>query len=126
MAQTLRLRVITPERVLLSVDEAAKVRLRLADRAWLSVYPYHAPLVAETLPGVLQYETETEAGEMRLGAGILRILGNEVTVLTRGQLGRTRETELTEEDRRYDRLMRQLMSSLGAQSTEDGAAAERD
>jgi F0F1-type ATP synthase epsilon subunit len=111
--------------VLLSIDDALKVRVRLADKAWISIYPYHAPLLAEIMPGALQYETESEAGEIELGAGILRVSDNEVKVLTRGELRGAREAMPGEEEQRFDRLTRQLMLSLGAQPQSEAPSGEK-
>ncbi len=127
MASEIIFAVLTPERSLLRVEDAVKVRLRLVDEAWLSIYPDHAPLIAEILPGPVQYETAIEAGELELAGGILQVADNRVTVLTRG-LRRdvpdmeegTRPTPV--EDARFDRLARELMLSLDAQP--DAAVAE--
>ncbi len=81
---TLHLTVLTPEQLVLHVDAAQKVRLKLVDQAWLSIYPYHESLVAEILPGPLQYDTEIETGEIMVGSGILQVDGDEVVVLTSG------------------------------------------
>ncbi len=117
MAQTLHLVVLTPERVLLSVEAALKVRVRLADGAWLSIYPRHAPLVAEMPSGPLQYETDLESGELPLEDGILRVRDNEVVVLTSGPASK-QEMAPAEPEVQYDRLARRLMQALGA-SAED-------
>ena len=132
MAASLHLSVITPDRVLLQVEGARRVRLRLSDQAWLSVYPYHAPLLAEVLPGPLQYDTELETGEIQIGAAILYVAENVVTVLTSGQ----REEPDAEaspvavaEAQRFDRLARELMAALQAQvdaeSTQEHTGVEQ-
>jgi F0F1-type ATP synthase epsilon subunit len=117
LAGLLRLSVITPDQVLLQVDEATRVRLRLADLAWLSIYPNHAPLVAEVLPGPVQYDTELEAGEIELGSAILYVDSNVVTILTSGHRERTdvEGAGQTGEALRFDRLAREVMLALRAQ-----------
>ena len=124
MAQTVHLVVLTPERVLLSVEAALKVRVRLADGAWLSIYPRHAPLVAEMPSGPLQYETDLESGELPLEDGILRVQDNEVVVLTSGLASR-QEMALAETEVQYDRLARRLMQALGS-SAEDVEAVRQE
>jgi F0F1-type ATP synthase epsilon subunit len=117
LAAYLRLSVITPEQVVLEVDGARRVRMRLADEAWLSVYPNHAPLVAEVLPGPLQYDTELETGELHVGSSIVYVDSNVVTVLTSGQR-EDRDVQAVPEsaqDQRFDRLARELMQALEAQ-----------
>jgi len=118
---SLRLTVLTPDRVLLAVDSATKVRMKLADDVWLSVYPNHAPLIAEVLPGPVQYDTDAESGELLIAEGILQVTEGQVTVLTSGHQRGTRgpEAHLPEthvaSDQQFDRLARELLMSLQAQ-----------
>ncbi|MGC9349234.1 MAG: hypothetical protein ACP5JG_13925 [Anaerolineae bacterium] len=109
---TLSLRVLTPSRVLLEVEDVDKVRIRLADGAWLSIYPYHAPLIAETLSGELTYVAGDETHDVCLADGILRVVGdNTVEILTHGHAEGGREPVEGE----FDRLARQLMLTLNAE-----------
>ncbi len=127
MSTSLRLTIMTPDRVLLAVDSATKVRMKLADDAWLSVYPDHAPLIAEVLPGPVQYDTDAESGELSIAEGIVQVTEGQVTVLTSGH---QRETDAPEtraaSDQQFDRLAEQLLMSLQAQpnSAVDDASAE--
>ena len=116
---TLHLTVLTPEQLVLHVDAAQKVRLKLVDQAWLSIYPYHESLVAEILPGPLQYDTEIETGEIMIGSGILQVDGDEVVVLTSGLQRDDRLSatgDLGGEDLRFDRLAEQLTADLNARA----------
>lgn len=124
MTDLLHLSVIAPDRVLLDVRAARRVRLKLADQAWLSVYPNHAPLLAEVLPGPLQYETEGETGELQIGSAILYVDSNEVTVLASGQRdGRDLvTTKDAAEGMRFDRLAGELMAALRARTVASGQA----
>ncbi len=127
MGTSLRLTVLTPDRVLLLVDSATKVRMKLADDAWLSVYPGHAPLIAELLPGPVQYDTDAESGELSIAEGIVQVTEGQVTVLTSGYQRETRPPETrAASDQQFDRLARQLLMSLEAQSHSevDDASAE--
>ncbi|MGC9521732.1 MAG: hypothetical protein ACP5HG_07600 [Anaerolineae bacterium] len=134
MASEITLTVLTAERSLLRVEDAMKVRLRLIDEAWLSIYPGHAPLIAEILPGPVQYETAIEAGELELAGGILQVADNRVTVLTRGLRRDVRDGKrvghpASAEDARFDRLARELMLALEAQPAvgqEAASAAEEE
>jgi len=114
LSPTLELTVLTPEKTLLHVDSAQRVRVKLADGAWLSIYPKHAALLAEVLPGPLQYDTEMEVGEIALRAGILQIRGHQVVVMTSGVLTPDRDDhpENLSEAQRFERLARQLEESL--------------
>lgn len=125
MANGLHLKVVTPERTLLDVPLARKVRVKLEDGAWLSIYAHHAPLVARLLPGPLHYEVAAEAakagvsaGEIVVPGGLLRVTGDEVVVLTHGALASeaAASDEVQEDARAFDRLARQLMISLGAKA----------
>ena len=109
---TLSLRVLTPSQTLLEVEDVRKVRVRLVDRAWLSIYPHHAPLIAETLPGRLAYVTEDEAHEVPVAGGVLRVFSdNTVEILVRGHV----EHEPPATDEAFARLAKQLMLTLNAE-----------
>jgi F0F1-type ATP synthase epsilon subunit len=82
LTQTLRLTILTPEKVILQADAVRKVRLRLADGAWLSVYPRHAPLIAEVAPGVILYDAAEGNGAVSVGSGFLQVEPDCVLVLT--------------------------------------------
>ncbi len=125
MGTSLRLTVMPPDRVLLAVDSTTKVRMKLADDAWLSVYPGHAPLIAELLPGPVQYDTDAESGELSIAEGIVQVTEGQVTVLTSGYQRETRPPETrAASDQQFDRLARELMMSLEAQSHSEVADAE--
>jgi F0F1-type ATP synthase epsilon subunit len=102
---------------LLQVDRVTKVRLRLADHAWISIYRNHAPLLAETAAGPVQYETGAEAGELDVGPGILWVSENRVEVLTSGlSVSEPAGDQPAEEDQTFQRLARQLLASLTQES----------
>lgn len=121
----LHLTILTPDRTLLDVGDASRVRARLVDDALLSVYPGHAPLIAETLPGPVEYDTETGYGQLNVAEGILQVTADGVTVLTSGLERGDAPVERPEGDRRFDRLARQLMMGLQAppQPGADGEVA---
>jgi len=126
MAALLRLIVLTPDRTLLDVTEATKVRVRLADDALLSIYPGHAPLIAETLPGPVAYDTVAGYGQLAIAEGILQVAAGEVTVLTSGLQREEPPLTTVEGDQRFDRLAKQLLMGLQAQpqtaADEDGTS----
>jgi F0F1-type ATP synthase epsilon subunit len=127
VSTSLRLTVLTPDRVLLAVDSTTKVRMKLADDAWLSVYPGHAPLIAEVLPGPVQYDTDAESGELSIAEGIVQVTEGQVTVLTSGH---QRETQAAEthaaSDQQFDRLAEELLMSLQSQPHIEADAASGD
>ena len=76
----MRLEVLTPERSVLVVEAVQKVRLKLGDGGWLSIYPRHAPLIAETLGGALHYVTADGEQVRELPAGLLHVTPAQVTI----------------------------------------------
>jgi F0F1-type ATP synthase epsilon subunit len=116
----LRLVVLTPERTLLDVADVRKVRVLLADEAWLSVYPGHAPLLAETVAGSVAYVTDAGEDDIDLAEGIVRIEGGVVTLFTGGLAGAADMLHADAEDDalEFDRLAQVLMVTLGAHTGE--------
>jgi F0F1-type ATP synthase epsilon subunit len=126
MPDLLRLSVLTPGKTLLDVANVSKVRLKLVDGGWLSIYPHHAPLLAETQAGAVTYITEVGDGtetvsSLTLSESILQVAESGVTLFTGGEL--TASTAMMgEEDGEdavhFDRLARVLMLSLQAMPAE--------
>lgn len=121
MADLLRFVVLTPEKSLLDVGGVHKVRILLADGAWLSVYPGHAPLLAEMVAGPVSYVTDSGTEETALTEGIVRIDDGTVTIFTGGLIGSSSAMDIepandVEEVMEFDRLAQVLMVSLDAHS----------
>jgi F0F1-type ATP synthase epsilon subunit len=117
MHNGLRLTVLTPAKTLLDVAGVDRVRLRLSDGAWISVYPRHASLVAETVAGPLQYRTADGEKAIDLAAGILEIAGDVVTVFAGGSASPDAlEADASEDAVRFDRLTQTLLTTLQAQA----------
>lgn len=119
MPDLLRFSVLTPGKTLLDVDNVSKVRLKLADGGWLSIYPHHAPLLGETLAGPVTYTTEVGDETLSLSESILQVAQNDVLLFTGGELAAS--AAMAEEDAadaasdaHFDRLARVLMLSLQA------------
>lgn len=74
-----RLRVITPEQVVFD-DRVDSVQIPLED-GLLGVWPEHAPLVAATGQGELEYRVQGETHRLPVGAGVLRIDGTHCVVM---------------------------------------------
>jgi F-type H+-transporting ATPase subunit epsilon len=113
----MRLTVLTPARKLLDVEGVAWVQAQLADGGPIGIYPGHAPLLAETVAAPLRYADRSGEHALDLGAGILRVSGGGVTVLAGGvePAGVSEPIEVSEDDRRFDRLARELLTTLSAQ-----------
>jgi len=109
----LRLTVLTLAETLLDVEEVAWVRARLADGGGISIYPGHAPLLAETVTAPLRYANGSGEHVLELEAGILQVDRDGVTIFTSG-LTQTSTSELSE-DKCFDRLARTLLTAVPAQ-----------
>ena len=117
MSTLLRLTVLTPDEVLLSLDSATKVRMWLAD----------APLIAEVPPGPVQYDAAAGSGELLILGGILQVTEDQVTVLTSGHQRGTRAPETNAApDEQFDRLARRLLMSLQAQPNSEADRVSAD
>lgn len=126
MPDLLRFNVLTPGKALLDVANVGKVRLKLADHAWLSIYPRHAPLLAETLAGPVTYVTEAGAETIFISESILQVAENNVTLFTGGELAASMSMMAAgvsgaaedEDAAQFDRLARVLLLALSAQPVE--------
>lgn len=112
MAKSLALKVLTPAEILLDVPEVAWVQAQLADGGCIGIWPGHAPLLAQTVKGLLRYaETaETDAGALDLEAGILQIDRQGVMIFTSG-LATTEsmpDQPAYEQEARFERLTEAL------------------
>ncbi|HOU14947.1 MAG TPA: hypothetical protein PKZ84_17705 [Anaerolineae bacterium] len=123
MSDLLRLSVVAPGKTLLEATNVGKVRLKLADQAWLSIYPRHAPLLAETLAGPVTYTSEAGDATLFVSESILQVVDNTVTLFASGELtapvtatASDASGDIEDEDAaRFDRLARVLLQSLNAQ-----------
>ena len=116
VAKSLRLRVWTPDEVILDIEHANWVNLELADGGSIGIRPGHAPLMAETLTAPVYYEDASGEHLLFLEAGIIQVERTGVTVLTNG-LANVEDSEERpdEEETRFDRLARALFTMLNAQ-----------
>jgi F0F1-type ATP synthase epsilon subunit len=111
----LRLTVLTPAEQLLEVEEVRWVRVRLVDGAGLSIYPGHAPLLAETVPAPVRYSDSDGEHEVDVASGVLHVTPYAVTLFTGGGDGAEPfEPAEDEQAERFDRLARTLLETLDA------------
>ena len=81
MARTLTLSVLTPEGVAIT-DEAVSI-VAPGERGYLGMLFNHAPLVTTLQPGTLSWRQPAGATRaLAIGAGLLEVVKNRVTVLT--------------------------------------------
>jgi len=117
----LRFSVLTPGMTLLDVANVSKVRVKLVDNGWLSIYPRHAPLLGETLAGPVTYTTAEGDETISLSESILQVFENDVTLFSGGELAASTAQIGVEDEAdaaHFDRLARVLMKSLQALPTE--------
>lgn len=112
----LRLTVLTLAETLLDVEKVAWVRARLADGG-ISVYPGHAPLLAETVTAPLRYANGSGEHVLDLEAGILQVDRDGVTIFTSGpvQTSQVSGSLKVPDGTRFDRLARTLLTAASAQ-----------
>jgi F0F1-type ATP synthase epsilon subunit len=113
LADLLRLIVKTPVEVLLDKRRISKISVRLADGGGLSIYPGHAPLLAETVKGPLRYQDPAGEHELALGGGVLHVTREAVWLLVPGKLRREAlpAVEAEEQRERFERLTQLLLAS---------------
>jgi len=121
---SLHLQVLTPAERLLNIEHTAWVRVRLADGSGISIYPGHAPLLAETVDAPLRYANGSGEHTFDVKAGILQVDKGGVTIFTSGQMETPKKSAETPEgaeaveERRFDRLARELLTRLEDQAEE--------
>jgi F0F1-type ATP synthase epsilon subunit len=119
--------VLTPAETLLRVEAARWIHVRLADGAGISIYPGHAPLLAETITASLRYADASGEHGFDARAGILQIRDDHVRVFTSGEsepAERPASSAISEE-RRFDRLARELQARLEGED-QDILEADRE
>ncbi len=82
MFPPLTLQVITVEGILLDVVGVHWVKAELAGDIGVSVWPGHAPLLAETVPAPLRYGDSRGEHTLPLREGILHVEDGKVTIYT--------------------------------------------
>lgn len=114
MARAVKLTVLNPAATLLDVQEATWVHLRLADGTGLTIYPGHAPLLAETVTAPLRYADEAGEHVFNAKAGVLQVEDDAVTVFTSGESEAKSlpKTSAVSQERRFERLARKLRAKL--------------
>ena len=115
----LQLRVVTPEGIILDAAELTTINVPLVDGGAIGVRPGHAPLIAETVKGVVRYRKINSEEEINLHSGVLEINNNVVTILTAGEIAVTVSEFAKPSDNEYDRLMQTLINTLNPVQDQD-------
>jgi F0F1-type ATP synthase epsilon subunit len=110
----MRLQILTPAETLLEVEKAKWVHVRLADGTGLSIYPGHAPLLAETVTAPLRYADGSGEHTFDVEAGILEVDDQGVMVFTSGkpEAVESLRPSAVAEEKRFERLARELKEKL--------------
>jgi len=82
MLDLLRLVVMMPAETVLDVRGVRWVRVGLADGGSISIWPGHAPLLGETVPGDVRYAAGSDEHSVSLGPGVLHVARGRVTIYT--------------------------------------------
>lgn len=108
MPDLLRLRVWSPAETMVDVQGVQWVHVELSQARPLTIWPGHAPLLAETSDG-LRYADDAGIHVVDLPPGILQVREDEILILVAGDL------EASEEDgsERLERLTDALLEDLG-------------
>ena len=111
--------------MLLDARQIKWIKVQLADGGGISIWPGHAPLLAETVVAPLCYADAEGEHTLDLDAGILHIAPDRVTVFTSGLAGKattvaaiSRTPPEEKQDARFDRLAHTLLTALGARPEE--------
>lgn len=108
----LKLRVLTPEGVILDEGTLMSVNIPLADDCPIGIRPGHAPLIAETIKGIVHFRGPEKEGEIKLHAGILEIRDNEIIILSPGEVSIISPEITQPSESEYDRLMNTLVENF--------------
>jgi F0F1-type ATP synthase epsilon subunit len=113
VAELLRLRVWSPAESLVDVQDVLWVHVELSQVRPLTIWPGHAPLLAETAGEGLRYADEAGTHMVVLPPGMLQVSGNEVLILVgSGELQGASE----DGDERFERLTDALLAAAGSVS----------
>jgi F0F1-type ATP synthase epsilon subunit len=104
----LRLVAWSPSETRIDAEQVEWVHVSLAGGVGLTIWPGHAPLLAETVAEAVRYADSTGTHVVDLDAGILHVEGSAVTIF----LAQTWSS--TEADGGYERLAETLSSALPA------------
>jgi F0F1-type ATP synthase epsilon subunit len=110
--QPLTLRVLSPEGILLEANGVTAVNVPLVDSGGIGIRPGHAPLIAETVEGNVQYQTKSQENRIAIMPGILSISDNTVTILTSQKIGGDFSENDSPQDNEFPRLIQAISQAL--------------
>ena len=111
MAKSLRLIIWLPGETLLDAERVAWVHVTLATDKGLTIYPGHAPTLAETVADQIRYECDGQVHRLDLPAGVLYVRDNVVTLFLAHMVGEVQTMARGGEQLAFDRLARTLIDT---------------
>ncbi len=113
MAATLRLEIVTPERVAFS-DDVQMVTLPAID-GQIGIYPQHVQLIAQMAPGELSATTPHGEILLAIGEGVVVVTADRVDILTDMAVRAEDIDEVRAEEER-DRAAARLQEKISEES----------
>ena len=120
--KTLKLEVITPERVALQ-DESTSVSVPGVDGE-LGIWPNHAPLLAGLKPGVISYKTASGTEKLVVSGGFVEIANNTISVIAPAAAKST-EIDFTRAEEAKKRALERIAKKEGIDMARAQAALAR-
>lgn len=109
MANYLSLVVLSPVNTILKADQVKSLRVRLKGDTWLSIYPGHAPLLAELISGKMTYETDDFVAEHNITSAILQVSKNQISLFVNDSQDFSGDINKATD---FDSLARKLMQTM--------------
>jgi F0F1-type ATP synthase epsilon subunit len=107
VAELLRLRVWSPAETVADIQGVQWVHVELSRARPLTIWPGHAPLLAETAAESLRYADDAGEHTLALSPGMLQVHENEVLILVGGVLQASEQ----DGDGRFERLTHTLLAA---------------
>lgn len=107
MADLLRLCVWSPAETVMDVEGVQWVHVKLNRARSLTIWPGHAPLLAETTGETVRYADDSGTHVVELPAGMLQLRDNQVLILVGGALESS-----TQDGEEFERLTDALLVTL--------------
>jgi F0F1-type ATP synthase epsilon subunit len=98
--------------MVVSVDQVQWVHVSLAGGKALTIWPRHAPLLAETSTDALRYADAAGTHTIDLPAGVLQVRGSTVSIFLAGTLDKQSWPEGEQE--RFERLAETMLAQKDA------------
>ena len=120
--KTLKLEVITPERVALQ-DESTSVIVPGVDGE-LGIWPNHAPILAGLKPGVISYKTASGTEKLVVSGGFVEVANNTISVIAPAAEKST-EIDFTRAEEAKKRALERIAKKEGIDMARAQAALAR-